>query len=728
MKKILIIIAGFILTLNISVKADEGMWLLSLIGKNYEKMKAMGLRLTPDDIYNINKACLKDAIVGLSNVTYLQQGQGFFCTGEIISDQALVLTNHHCSYDVIQKHSAIEHDYLKNGFWAATKDQELTNEDLTASILVRMEDVTARILGELKPEMTESDRNSKINKIKKEIENEAKKGTGYDAFVKPMFDGNQFFLFVYETFTDVRIVGAPPSSIGKFGGDTDNWMWPRHTGDFSVMRIYMSKEGKPAKYSKDNVPYKPRHYLPVSIKGVKKDDYTMILGFPGSTQRFMPSWGVEETVERSNPIRIKVRTAKLDILRKDMASDDKIRIKYASKYAQSSNYWKYSIGQNKGLKRLGVFEQKKTLEEKFEKWMNASESRKETYGEVFDLIEKAYNTKKQNSIAFDYMMESMFQGAEISLFPFQLNVLAGSLKNTPDKKDIITGLVEDLKKVSAEYFKDYNTETDKKVFATMLKIYYKDVPKEFHFSAIQEIEKKYKGDIDKFTDKLFEKSFFTDEKKFNEFLADPSYKAIEKDPAYKFTQSLIDKFIEVQRKANSSTELNKGMRLFVAGLMEMEKDKTFYPNANATLRITYGKVSDYFPTDAVYYNYFTTLKGVIEKEDPKVDEFIVPAKLKELYEKKDYGRYADRDGAIHVCFTSNNDITGGNSGSPVINGDGELVGTAFDGNWEAMSGDIKFETDLQKTIVCDIRYVLFIMDKFAGAKNLIDEMKIVGGQ
>lgn len=725
MKRIILLVISFSFTFNISLKADEGMWLLSLIGKNYEKMKALGLRLTPDDIYNINKACLKDAIVGLSNAQYLQQGQGFFCTAEIISDQALILSNHHCGYDAIQKHSTVEHDYLKDGFWASAKDQELTNDDLTASILIRMEDVTARINAELKPEMTESDRSSKISKLKKEIEAEAKKGTGYDAFVKSMFDGNQFFLFVYETFTDVRLVGAPPSSIGKFGGDTDNWMWPRHTGDFSIMRIYMGKDGKPAKYSKDNVPYKPRHYLPVSLKGVKKDDYAMILGFPGNTQRFMPSWGVEETIDRSNPIRIKVRTAKLDIIRKHMDADAKTRIKYASKYAQSSNYWKYSIGQTKGLKRLNVLDQKKTIEERFDKWVKSSESRKEIYGDALDLIEKAYNQKKQAGQAYDYMLEAMLQGAEISIFPYQATMLANALKNTPDKKDIIDGLVAELKKSSAEFYKDYDAATDKHVFATMLKMYYADVPKEFHISAMKEFEKKYKGDVEKYTEKLFEKSMFSDEKKLNEFLAEPKLKVIEKDPAYIFAQSLIEKYIELSRATNSGAEMNRGMRAYVAGLMEMDKDKLFYPNANSTIRLTYGKVGDYFPTDAVYYNYFTTLKGIMEKEDPKDDDFTVPAKLKELYNKKDFGRYADKDGTVHVCFTTNNDITGGNSGSPCINADGELIGTAFDGNWEAMSGDIKYESEIQKTIICDIRYVLFVVEKYAGATNIINELKIV---
>ena len=704
------------------MRADEGMWLLSLINKNYNEMKAKGLKLTPDDIYNINKACLKDAIVGLSNSKY---AGGFFCTAEIISGEGLFLTNHHCGYESIQQHSSVEHDYLKDGFWAMNKSQELMNEDMTASILVRMEDVTDRVLKAVNDTMSETARSSAINKVMKVIEKEAMKDNHYDAWVKNMFDGNQFFLFIYETYKDVRLVGAPPSSIGKFGGDTDNWMWPRHTGDFSMFRIYTAPDGKPAKYAAENIPLKPKHHLPISLKGVQKDDFSMVLGFPGRTQRYMTSYGIEETVDVSNPIRIRVRTKKLELMKQDMNASDKVRIQYAAKYAQSANYWKYSIGQNKGLKRLNVYEQKKALEDSLTKWIEVDQTRKTTYGEALYMIEKAYDAKKVINAANNYVSEALLQGAEVNFFPYQASGLFNLLKTSPTNTDAIKAAAADLKAGAAEYFKDYNAATDKKILAAMLEMYYKDVAKEFHLDVFETINKKFKGDFNKYAEDLFAKSIFVDQAKYEAFLANPTLKVLEKDPAYILMSSSLAKYMAIQQMGGSNENMKKGTRLFVDGLMKMQPNKLFYPNANSCIRITYGSVGDYKPADAVHYNYWTTLQGYIEKEDSTSDEFVVPAKLKDLYYKADYGQYADKDGTMHVCFTTNNDITGGNSGSPVINGNGELIGTAFDGNWEAMSGDIKFETQLQKCINADIRYILFVVDKYAGATNLINEMTLV---
>jgi len=722
MKKILVLFIGFSFLFNATMRADEGMWLLSLINKNYNEMKAKGLKLTPDDIYNINKACLKDAIVGLSNSQY---AGGFFCTAEIISGEGLILTNHHCGFGSIQQHSSVEHDYLKNGFWAMNKSQELMNEDMTASILVRMEDVTDRVLKVVNDTMSETARASAINKISKEIEKEAMKDSHYDAWVKNMFDGNQFFLFIYETYKDVRLVGAPPSSIGKFGGDTDNWMWPRHTGDFSMFRIYTAPDGKPAKYTTQNIPLKPKHHLPISLKGVQKDDFSMVLGFPGRTQRYMTSYGIEETVDISNPIRIRVRTKKLELMKQDMSVSDKVRIQYAAKYAQSANYWKYSIGQNKGLKRLNVYEQKKALEDSLTKWIEADQARKTTYGEALYMIEKSFDAKKAINAANNYVLEALIQGAEVNFFPYQASGLFNLLKTSPTNTDAIKTAAADLKANAAEYFKDYNAATDKKILAAMLEMYYKDVAKEFHLDIFETINKKFKGDFNKYAEDLFTKSIFVDQAKYEAFLANPTLKVIEKDPAYILMSSSLAKYMAIQQMGGSNENMKKGTRLFVDGIMKMQPNKLFYPNANSCIRITYGSVGDYKPADAVHYNYWTTLKGYIEKEDSTSDEFVVPAKLKDLYYKADYGQYADKDGAMHVCFTTNNDITGGNSGSPVINGNGELIGTAFDGNWEAMSGDIKFETQLQKCINADIRYILFVVDKYAGATNLINEMTLV---
>jgi len=719
-KKSIIILISFLMIFSSSLKADEGMWLLSLIGKNYEQMKAEGLRLTADDIYNINHASLKDAIVGLSSD---RMPFGFFCSGEIISSQGLVITNHHCGFESIQEHSTVEHDYLKNGFWAMAKNQELTNEGMMMSRLVKMEDVTNKVLADVNDTMSESVREAIIKKAMRKIEREAGKESEYGTSVKSMFDNNQFFLFYYETFKDIRLVGAPPSSIGKFGGDTDNWMWPRHTGDFSMFRIYTGPDGKPAKYSKDNIPYKPVKYLPISLKGVKKGDFAMVMGFPGSTDRYLTSYGIEQALEITNPAVVRIRAKKLSIMKEDMSSSDEIRIKYASKYAQTANYWKYFIGQSKGLKRLHVYDQKKELENKFDSWVNQNADRKAKYGDALDLIEKYYQTDKDKALAKQFLFEALLQGGEIILFPLQFRELKGILKNSPDNKELLNTFVEHAKIASEKYFKDYNKPTDKKIFAALLEMYYKEVPKEYHLSAFKTVEKKFKGDFNKYADYVYSKSIYADKAKFDAFLAKPSSKVMEKDPVNAITNEVIQLYYKLQGEKDLNFE--EGKRLFMAGLMEMQKDKSFYPNANSTIRLTYGTVGDYDPADAIHYNYYTTLKGIMEKEDPKNDEFVVPEKLKELYYAKDFGQYADADGKIHVCFTTNNDITGGNSGSVVINGNGEMIGTAFDGNWEAMSGDIAFEHKLQKCINVDVRYTLFIIDKFAGAHNLIEEMTII---
>ena len=718
-KKTFIALISLVFVFNINVRADEGMWLLSLIGKNYEQMKAQGLKLTPEDIYNINNSSVKDAIVGLSDA---RAPFGFFCSGEIISSQGLVLTNHHCGYGKIQAHSTVEHNYLKDGFWAKSKDQELANEGMMMSRLVKMEDVTAKVLTEIKDDMSEADRVAAVKKAMKAIEKEAGKDSDYGTSVKSMFEGNQFFLFYYETFKDIRLVGAPPSSIGKFGGDTDNWMWPRHTGDFSIFRIYSSKEGKPAKFSKDNIAYKPVHHLPVSIKGVKDGDFAMVMGFPGSTDRFLSSYGIEEALDITNPSTVKIRDKKLEIMRKYMNSSRAIKIQYSAKYAQTANYWKYFIGQSKGLKSNHIYDKKKNLETQYDKWANADEARKAKYGDALSLIEKHYVNNKSKALAKTYLFEALLQGGEIVMFPYAATQLKGVLTNTPDNTELINDLTKELKKGSDKHFKDYNIETDKEIFAALLEMYYNDVPKDNHLPIFTTIQKKFKGNFNKYANYVYNKSIFASQEKFNAFLEKPSAKVIEKDPAFLLTNEVIMQYFKMQ--GGSDLDFDKGKRLFVDGLMQMKTDKTFYPDANSTLRLTFGNVGDYDPADAVHYNYYTTLKGIIEKEDTTTDEFIVPAKLKELYKAKDYGKYGS-NGYMPVCFTTNNDITGGNSGSGVINGNGELIGTAFDGNWEAMSGDIAFEDKLQKCINVDIRYTLFIIDKYAGATNLIEEMTII---
>ena len=719
-KHIFVFFTAFIISFANTARADEGMWILSLINKNYDDMKRQGFKLTPEDIYNINKASLKDAICGLSKANYPLE---FFCSAEIVSDQGLMLTNHHCGFESIQSQSSIEHDYLTDGFWALSKDQELSNDDMCASFLVKIEDVTDRVLKGVTEEITFDNRQDAIDKAIKEIEKENGNNSNYNIEVATMFGGNQYFLFVFETFTDVRLVGAPPSSIGKFGGDTDNWMRPRHTGDFSILRVYMGADGKPSKYNKNNVPYKPKYFLPVSLKGVEKGDFSMVMGFPGTTDRYLTSFGVKEQMEILNPASIKIRTKKLELIKKDMDLSSKVRIQYASKYASSANYWKYFIGQNKGLRRLDVVGQKQQIEKQFTEWVNTNPERQKLYGNVLPTIDKSYSENKEKSLAYQYIFEGLFQGSELITAPFETMELYQTLKAEKPDENTIKSIADELRKSSVGFYKDFNPPTDKKLFAELLKMYYEDMPQVYHFAFFIEIEKKYKCDFNRFADEVFKKSIFADEKRYNAFLDKPTAKTLENDWAFRILQQVYFLYISISNI--ESTDVQNAKRLFEKGLMEMQPEKLFYPNANSTIRLTYGTVGDYRPADAVSYSYYTTLAGIMEKEDPNNDEFIVAPKLKELYVKKDYGQYASSDGNMRVCFTTNNDITGGNSGSAVLNDNGELIGIAFDGNWEAMSGDIAYEKTLQKCINVDIRYVLFVIDKYAGAKNLIDEMKLV---
>jgi hypothetical protein len=715
MKKISSILIGFILLFNLHLKADEGMWLLPLIEKlNIEKMQSMGLELTADQIYSINNSSLKDAIVRF----------GGGCTGEIISDKGLLLTNHHCGYGVIQRHSSVENDYLTNGFWAGSFKEEIPSPGLSVTFLLSIEDVTEKINSQLEDNMTEADRLNKIRTITREIESAVTTEKFQIARVHTYYGGNQFYLIVYENFPDVRFVGAPPSSIGKFGADTDNWMWPRQTGDFAIFRVYSGPDGKPAEYSPENIPLKPKHYLPVSNKGVKEGDYAMVLGYPGSTSRYMTSAEVKQVMDITNSNRIKIRGVRQEIMLADMLASDKVRIQYASKYSGSTNYWKYSIGQNRGLQRLNVMDKKKAQENDFINWVNADQSRKDKYGQALNLIENAVKGRAEFLNANQYIMESLRNG-EI----YQMAGRAASLQNllsekTPDQTKV-NEAIEQLKTAAAAFYKNYNAPTDQKVIAAMAELFYNDVDKAFHPDFVAEAHKKFKGDFKKYSADLFSKSVFVSEAALNNFLNKPSAKVLAKDPAVIGSLSINSKIRELSEKvAGYNLDLQKGQRLYISGLMEMHPDKVFYPDANSTMRLTYGTVASYNPQDAVRYNYVTTMKGIIEKEDPDNWEFVVPEKLKELYNKKDFGPYGT-NGEMIVNFISTNDITGGNSGSPVINGKGELIGLAFDGNWEAMSGDIAFENEIQRTISVDARYILFIIDKYAGARNLIEEMTII---
>ena len=714
MKKFFFISLVFILSTGYLAKADEGMWLLPLIEKmNIGKMTELGLKLSAEDIYSLNKASVKDAIVIF----------GGGCTGEIVSSQGLILTNHHCGYGSIQSHSTVEHDYLRDGFWAMSKSEELPNPNLAVTFLLRIEDVTSQILADVRPEMSETERTASINSARTKIEQKASEGNNYRSVVSSFYGGNYYYLLVYERYNDVRLVGAPPSSIGKFGSDTDNWEWPRHTGDFSVFRVYSAPDGKPASYSKDNVPLKPKYHLPVSIKEINEGDFAMILGYPGRTSRYFTSFEINEQLQIVHPVRIKVRGIKQDVWLNDMKADPKVNIQYSAKYFGSSNYWKYSIGQKGGLERLNVKAKKELIEDQFNKWVVGVNDRREKYGEALKLIRSAVEGRAEYFRALSYANECL-QGCELFSMNQGVAGLISALQSGDKQKT--DDAISMIKNNAGRFYKDYNAATDAKSMKAMLKLYRDDVPSKFHpdfYAGV--IDKKFKGDIDKFVDNIFAKSIFASEEKLNLFLSKPVLKTIEKDPLYLTATSYYKAAAEVSKSTYEyENDIMKGRRIWIAALMEMAPEKIRYPDANSTMRLSYGSVKDYNPRDGVTYNYYTTLEGVREKYKPGDYEFDLPGRLLDLYNKKEYGRYGSSKGYMPVCFLTTNDITGGNSGSPVMNGNGELIGLAFDGNWESMSGDIAYEPELQRTIVVDIRYVLWVMDIYAGAKHLVDEMTV----
>ncbi|MGY8884538.1 MAG: S46 family peptidase, partial [Flavobacteriales bacterium] len=692
------------------------MWLMHTLEEiNEESMQNSGFRLDADDIYDINNASLKDAIIRLN---------GGSCTAEVISSQGLVLTNHHCAYGAIQGFSSPENDYLTDGFFALSKDQEMNIEGFEVSFLVRIDDITDRILANVTNEMSEDERTQAIQTTQNEINTEYAEGDvhGYQYEVKSFYYGNEFYMFIYNTYRDIRLVGAPPESVGKYGGDTDNWMWPRHTGDFSMLRIYADADNKPADYSESNVPYTPKRHLKISMDGVDQGDFTMVMGYPGSTDRFLSSWGIEQALALYNPSVVDVRDLKLRTMKEHMDEDLGVRIQYAAKYAQTANYWKYYIGQSKGLKALNVQGQKEAIEARFSSWATSSPELEAEYGEALNLIEAYYVATDATAKADAYALEAGLIGSDITLFAVRFGrtapgLFSGDADQISETKERLSGLCDD-------FFKDYDMATDRDLFINLMTKYQTDIAPENLPSFFENVDNKYKGSIDRYATKMYEKSFLVNEESARNFIANPSEKELNKDLAVNAAMSILETYFG-SMESEAQAKYDRGYRLFVKGLREMQPNKAFYPDANSTMRCTYGPVGNYSPADAVQYDFVTTANGILQKMDNTDPEFVVPARLEELLRARDYGQYVDESGELVICFLHGTDITGGNSGSPVMNANGDLIGLAFDGNWEAMSGDIAFEPALQRTISVDIRYVLWIVDKFAGATNIIDELDLV---
>lgn len=706
----------FILLIGIfQASAKEGMWIPLLLEKyNIEEMQQMGFKLTAQDIYDVNHASMKDAVVLF--------GRG--CTGELISDEGLIITNHHCGYGSIQSHSGIEHDYLTDGFWAMNKDEELPNTNLTVSFLEYMEDVTTRVLTGTEGLDGES-LQKKIAGNSKNIEQEATANGKYSTNVKPLFYGNQYFLYVYKIYRDVRLVGAPPSAIGKFGGDTDNWMWPRHTGDFSVFRIYADKNNEPADYSPDNVPFKPKKFFPVSMKGIQPGDFTMVFGNPGTTMEYWPHQAVDVTMNQRNPDRILLRDKKLEIIGGDMEADPKVRIQYSAKYQGISNAWKKWQGEIKGLKRLDAINKKLAYEEDFKNRAIQNGTWNDVYKPVFENFEKNYAEYAKYIKASDYYSEVVFRGIELFGQAKSLNSVIVEIKNN-DKQKAEAARKKMLNGLEG-FLKNFNQPTDERLFAELMPMLVEGLDAEFIPIEVVNTMKKYSEQ--ELIEKAYRKSILVNQAKLKALLEKGSDKQILKlqnDPMVAFYSRFdeLNETIVAPKVKALEEDINTNLKIYVAGLMEMKKNQAFYPDANLTLRVAYGKVEGYEPMDGVEYKYYTTLTGIMEKDNPAIYDYDVPDRLKELYQNKDFGRY-EVNGDVPVCFTASNHTTGGNSGSPVVNGNGELIGVNFDRCWEGTMSDIMFDPDVCRNISLDIRYALFIIDKFAGAGYLLDEMEIV---
>lgn len=706
MRKLFLLLVIILIAAN--TKADEGMWLLKELNQqSAARMKELGFTFPVDSIYSETNPSLKDAVVIF----------GGGCTGVAVSDKGLIFTNHHCGYGAIQKLSAVEHDYLKDGFVSHSFGDELPAEGLIVAFLQKTEDITDYVMSTIQPEDNEETREAKIDSLTK-IYLEQYKGNDFlRAQVVPFYSRNKFYAVIYEVFRDVRLVFTPPSSVGKFGGETDNWMWPRHTGDFSVFRVYANKENKPARYNDENVPYIPKYSVPVSLKGYQEKDYAMTIGYPGSTERYMTSWGIDQMVESEHKPRIQIRGAKQEIWKAAMNASDAVRIKYASKYAGSSNYWKNAMGMNEAIARLNVIEGKKELESQFAQWVNSTSDNKSKYGETLSMLEEGYTNTMEPMRIYTYLSEVFNNGIEIV-----------RLANTGLFVSKMEGKDKDaeLRARVTNTYKDYEPTLDRAVMPVLLKLYAQNVPAAYLPDVYKTIDKKFKGDYDKYAEWFYKNTKFTNLDNVVALISKGKEKDIMKDPAVQLAKSLEACFKKIQGDfAPYSAKISKGNRLFMAGLMEMQPNETFSPDANFTQRLSYGSVGGYRPFDAVDYDYYSTTKGILEKQKPNDPEFAVQQYILDNILAKDFGEYADASGKMYVNFLSNNDITGGNSGSPVFDGKAHLIGLAFDGNWEALSGDIVFNPDVQRTISVDIRYVLYTIDKVMKCPRIIKELKIV---
>ena len=718
MKKLVLTLLTSLLIVSV-VRADEGMWIPALLQRNEAEMQAMGMKITADDIYSINHSSMKDAVVLF----------GGGCTGEIVSDQGLLLTNHHCGYGWIQRHSTVEHDYLTDGFWAMTMDEELPCPGLTVTMLKNMVDVTEKILFNVTDETTDEERAKLVKENINKLVEEMQKETEYKVSVESFYQGNQYFLMYNEVFKDVRMVGAPPSNIGKFGGDTDNWVWPRHTGDFSIFRVYVGKDGKPAEYSEDNLPYKPDYHFTISLKGVEKGDFTFVFGYPARTNEYLPAVAVNQEANVVYPVIVDIRTQILNIYNKYQEKDPKVRIQYASKHAGLGNGWKKWMGVIEGIRNFKGIERKQAFEEAYNNWCQETRARMKYMHALRDFA-PVYEEYEKYRMATTYFSEA---GLSIELIEFAANMakLSEVTKDTPQEE--IDKLISELKAVSAAFFKDYYQPIDEEVALTMLDVYRAAQPEDFRPEILNEIDKKFKGDVKAYVDYLFEKTMFTSEEKVNKFLDGfkPSkVKKLEKDPAVVAANSMMDFYVEnvMPKSRECNTKINNLRRVYMEGQMKMipevYPERNLYPDANFTLRVTYGKVGGFKPKDAVTYRHYTTLDGIMQKDNPDIYDYVVTDRLRELYNAKDYGRYADKDGSMHVAFIAGNHTTGGNSGSPILNAEGKLLGLNFDRTWEGTMSDLIYDPSICKNISVDIRYVLFLIDKYAGCQRLIDEMTI----